>query len=138
MLIDKNFVSLVYILLMNKRLKFHFSHLDEGLGKWIFFQARYNAVFSSSNISDLTVTACMEALAFLMTPAHPHCPVAALLRRLPPPNTSILTCVKIKIATTNPTTGQDIANSKKVSITILAIYYTCIGKPFKTRSKFDL
>ena len=70
MLIDKNVVSLVYILLMNKRLKFHFSHLDEGLGKWIFFQARYNAVFSSSNISDLTVTACMEALAFLMTPAH--------------------------------------------------------------------
>ena len=85
MLVDNIFVSLVYILLMNKRLKFHFSHLDEGLGKWIFFQARYNAVFSSSNISDLTVTACMEALAFLMTPAHPHCPVAALLRRLPPP-----------------------------------------------------
>ena len=69
----------------------------------------------------LTVTACIEALTFLKTPAHAHCPVAALLRRLPPtPNTSILTCKKMKIATTKPTTGQDIANSKKVSITILA------------------
>ena len=103
----------------NRPLKFLFSHSDEGFGTMHFSQARTKV--------HLTVTACMEALTFLKTPAHAHCPVAALLRRLPPtPNTSILTCKKMKIATTKPTTGQDIANSKKVSITILAIYYTCI------------
>ena len=102
----------------NRPLKFLFSHSDEGFGTMHFSQARTKV--------HLTVTACMEALTFLKTPAHAHCPVAALLRRLPPPNTLILTCEKIKIATTNPTTGQDIANSKKVSITILAVYYTCI------------
>ena len=100
----------------NRPLKFLFSHSD---GTMHFSQARTKV--------HLTVTACMEALTFLKTLAHAHCPVAALLRRLPPtPNTSILTCEKMKIATTKPTTGQDIANSKKVSITIQAIYYTCI------------